>query len=254
MNPSDWPRLLRSGRLGRVVVYEDVTTSTMEMAERQLARGAIAEGTEFLAGRKTLGPGTGERRWESTTPEGLWQTIVFDAPERSDKAPIVFLTGVAVSTFLRARHAIDAHPKWVNDVIVDGKKISGTLVRRLGDKYLVGVGLNVNQGAMAGEAGSVGVSMRMLTGEAHELAQVWVDLMDALNAEYDAPGSIVARMRAECRMLGRRVTAKHVVDGSTRAFTVLAIEDNGHLRVRDDEGVEQVWHSPDPWRFAADGY
>lgn len=252
MSPSDWPRLLRGGRLGRQVIYEDVTTSTMEMAEQQLAHGDVAEGTVFMAGAQTQGRGTNDRRWESATAEGLWQTIVFDAPERPGKAPIVFLSGVAVAACLRARYAIDAHPKWVNDVIAGGRKISGTLVRRIGDKFLVGVGLNVNQREMTGDAEGVGTSMRMLTATTYDLARVWVDMMQALQAEYDAPEPIVARMRAQCRMLGRTITARHTDSGQVRAFTVLAIEDNGHLRVRGDDGVQQVWHSPDAWRIAAD--
>lgn len=254
--PEDWPRLLAASRahwpLGHTVVYRDTATSTMDMAEAQLARGVVRAGTVFLAGRQTQGRGTGERRFESATPEGLWQTIVFDAPEPAAKAPIVFLSGVVTARLLRSRYAIDAYPKWVNDVIAGGRKISGTLVRRIGNKYLVGIGLNVNQLAMVGDAAGVGVSMRMLSGVTYDLARVWADLLDGLQQEYDAPGSIVAHMRADCRMLGKRVLARHA-DGTARAFTLLDIADNGHLRVRDDAGVEQVWHSPDPWRLPLEG-
>jgi BirA family biotin operon repressor/biotin-[acetyl-CoA-carboxylase] ligase len=223
----------------------------MDMAERALARGEVTEGTVFLAGRQTHGRGTGDRAFESGTPDGLWQTVVFDAPEPAAKAPIVFLSGVALAAMLRARYRVDAHPKWVNDVLVQGRKVSGTLVRRVGGKYLVGVGLNVNQTTMTGAAAAAGVSLRMLTGRTYDLADVWADTMLALAAEYADPAPLVARMRGACRMLGRTVLAVHAGDGRRARFTVVDLEDNGHLRVRGADGREQVWHSPDPWRITA---
>lgn len=250
--PADWPTLLGGGRaprtgLGHAVVYEPVTTSTMDMAERALARGPVRAGTVFLAGRQTQGRGTSDRRWESDEG-GLWQTIVFDAPERAGKAPIVFLSGVAVSAML-GRYGIDAWPKWVNDVIAGGRKIAGTLVRLVGRHFLVGIGLNVNQERLRGEATSAGVSMRMLTGRAYPLAEVWADVVRALQEEYDRPEPLLPRMREACRMLGQTFVAVHARDGRERELTVLGIDDAGHLHVRWTDGGEEVWHSPDPWRI-----
>ena len=109
------------------------------------------------AASQTSGRGTSGRKWLGAPgnvfvtigiPVDLWMTSMF----RERKVPLTLLPlkiGELTASLVRSRldgcGATDATVtvKWPNDVLVDGKKISGTLIEAANDWYLIGIGINV---------------------------------------------------------------------------------------------------------------
>ncbi|MFA6280413.1 MAG: biotin--[acetyl-CoA-carboxylase] ligase [Bdellovibrionales bacterium] len=127
----------------------DVTESTNAVA-RQAAEAGEAEGLVVQALRQTAGKGRLGRTWES--PEGNLYVSVLLRPRRTlqQTALYTFAAALAVhDAVLKACPEASLQLKWPNDVLVEGKKISGVLletapvVDNLVEWIVIGVGLNV---------------------------------------------------------------------------------------------------------------
>lgn len=127
----------------------DQLDNTNDEAKRRAARGA-PDGTIILARRQTAGRGRRGRSWES--PEGnLYASLLlrpdYDAQEA---AQLSFVTALAVATTVRAILPAEKRValKWPNDVLVEGRKISGILLESAPggghlDWVIIGCGINI---------------------------------------------------------------------------------------------------------------
>jgi len=132
----------------------DVTTSTNDDI-RKAAESGEPEGLVIIANRQTGGKGRHGRVWES--PEGNLYCSVLLRPKNLPACAgfYSFVAALAVhalvSEYLRpmsspppGRGALpDITLKWPNDVLVNGKKISGILLEVADDALIVGIGLNI---------------------------------------------------------------------------------------------------------------
>lgn len=84
------------------------------------------DGTVVIAETQTKGRGRSAKHWESPKG-GIWLSIILKPNITPSKFPIMTLfTGVAVAKTLK-KLGLDAKIKWPNDVLINGKKISGIL-------------------------------------------------------------------------------------------------------------------------------
>jgi BirA family biotin operon repressor/biotin-[acetyl-CoA-carboxylase] ligase len=150
-----------------------------------LAEQGAAEGTWLRAGRQTGGRGRMGRAWESPDGNLYCSTLVRVGP--NDPAPhtLALVAANAVHALVAPLCGGQARIKWPNDVLVDGAKMAGILLERVGDAIVVGIGINVTghptgldrpvtslaaQGATGAEAGALLERLAQLF--AHWLA-VW---------------------------------------------------------------------------------
>eukprot|EP00918_Siedleckia_nematoides_P068517 GHVU01149281.1.p1 GENE.GHVU01149281.1~~GHVU01149281.1.p1 ORF type:complete len:374 (+),score=63.63 GHVU01149281.1:314-1435(+) len=120
-------------------------------------RWVAVSATRQTAGVGTRDPKTQEERKWHTAPHNVCVTYVVPWPRA--KRPLMFhFAQVTTSSVAQALESYGLAPriKWINDVLVDGRKISGTLCTapgweltdpRSGDTHdvvLIGVGVNVN--------------------------------------------------------------------------------------------------------------
>jgi BirA family biotin operon repressor/biotin-[acetyl-CoA-carboxylase] ligase len=140
-------------------------SSTNDVAKKLAVKGA-REGVVVLAEKQSSGRGRYGRSWFS--PEGgVWLTIILRPRILVDEAyKLTFMAGVAVANVLR-KYGICPLIKWPNDVVVDGKKISGILTevnskKDFVDFALVGIGINVNNviGKLVEKYGFSAISLR----------------------------------------------------------------------------------------------
>ena len=121
----------------------DVTASTNDVVRRAAASGE-AEGLVIHAHRQSSGRGRQGRVWESPAGNMYCSFLLRpnNTPQSAGLYSFVAALAVrdAVSQYL-PMHAITL--KWPNDVLVDGKKISGILLEVEGDALIVGIGINV---------------------------------------------------------------------------------------------------------------
>jgi BirA family biotin operon repressor/biotin-[acetyl-CoA-carboxylase] ligase len=122
-------------------------------------------GTVILADEMSHSKGRFKRYWHAPKG-GLWMTLVLVntlLPESSLLLPMA--AGVACCEVLR-HYGLEAHIKWVNDTLVDNRKISGILTEtfagpKFGEEYiLIGIGINVNNDQFPAEFSKTAISMK----------------------------------------------------------------------------------------------
>ena len=133
------------------------------MTEAEGKGEVLAGGTVVLADTLNRSSGRLARSWHAPAG-GVWMAMAWPdilLPEFSRLLP--FAVGLACCRAIRS-YQLDGRLKWVNDVLVDGKKIAGvlceTVFRPDGECYhLLGIGLNANNqifpDMLQGSAGSM---------------------------------------------------------------------------------------------------
>lgn len=139
-----------------IIQFEEVT-STNEIA-LQAGKTEFASGTVYVAKRQTAGRGRRGRTWESSLAQNLYFSLLLCPKVAADKAHMVTIVMAdALASALRdMTGSEDIFIKWPNDIVMDGKKVSGILTemgfREDGSYYVVvGVGVNVGKQQFADE-------------------------------------------------------------------------------------------------------
>jgi len=239
--PAEVTSGLETRRIGREVVYFEITDSTNAQA-RRLAEDGAAEGTVVIADQQTSGRGRLGRFWLSPPGVNLYLSIILRPtfPPR-DATSMTFLSAVAVAHAVAEAGPFVPQLKWPNDLLLDGKKVAGLLNEMNAETeqvhYLVlGIGVNLNMATAQFPsdlrtpatsllaAGGVEVSRRMFT---QNLLRHLDNLYDQYLREGFAP--IRAAWEQHCNMIGRQVE----VDSPPQRFvgTVYGIDAIGALLV-----------------------
>ncbi|PZD93564.1 biotin--[acetyl-CoA-carboxylase] ligase [Paenibacillus sambharensis] len=142
------PRLT-TVRLGRSVKLFDEVDSTQNIAQKLAEEGA-PEGTLILAERQLSGRGRMGRSWLSPKGRGVWMSMILRPTIPLPYTPqLTLLTAVALCRALRRLTGLEIGIKWPNDLLIDGRKISGILLESSAEEerlrhVIVGVGISVN--------------------------------------------------------------------------------------------------------------
>lgn len=186
------------------------------------------KGKDFIliAERQTGGRGTKGRSF-SSEKGGIYLTVVrhyTDFPS-VQAFKIMINASVAVCKTLE-RFGIKPVIRWANDILVEGKKICGTLIEnRFSEgkilRSVVGIGLNVSN-PLPAELSGIAVSVREVAENPPEIAEVKSTLLKCLEEEYTLKDYL-----GYMPWMGGEVTVKD----SSGEFTCTAvtISDDGRL-------------------------
>src|SRR5438067_7450290 len=147
MNPrEEWQ--LDTRRLGRrVLVYDRVDSTSTRAAA--LAVDPANDGVVILADEQTAGRGQYGRTWTCPGGAGVpMSVLLFPPPALRRPAVLTAWAAVSVCEVIRQTAGLQARIKWPNDVLIQGRKVSGILIEQ-SRGTVAGIGLNVNQSAAA---------------------------------------------------------------------------------------------------------
>ncbi len=139
---------------------------------------SVASGTVILADMMSQSKGRFTRHWHAPSG-GVWGCMIHAntlLPQSRRFIPLA--TGLACCEAVRELGVAEATVRWVNDVLVDGRKLAGFLVETYtepvhGEEFtLVGFGINVNNSAFPAEISDSSISLCRLLGRTIELPQV----------------------------------------------------------------------------------
>lgn len=224
------------------------TASTNTLARERAKEGA-AEGLIVIARQQTAGRGRFERRFHSPMGTGLYMSVVLRPALPPLQIPLLTTAAaVAVAESIEELTDRTAQIKWVNDVLINGKKVCGILTEsalssRTGQaEYAVlGIGVNVmppNEGFAE--------EIRDIAGAVFETAEPFARerLAAAILRRFwgyyqalpDRP--FLTPYRERSLVLGREVLVRTGEEAGTPA-RALALDDDGRLLVRYADGSEQ---------------
>jgi BirA family biotin operon repressor/biotin-[acetyl-CoA-carboxylase] ligase len=232
--------------LGRAYEWHDACDSTNDVAAARAKAGA-AQGLVVATERQSAGRGRLGRTWHSPAGENLYASILLRPTRPAPEIPpLTLLAGAAVARAL-ARLGFEPRLKWPNDVqlVLDGatRKVAGILTEmsteggRVGH-VVVGLGLNVNALSFPAELAARATSLRLAAGRAFERADVLAAVLDELERLYEAFEARGPAVASEAWQPFASVGARCRVNapGADLEGTMLGIDADGALRLRDDAG------------------
>ena len=186
-------------RVGKEIAYLPSVTSTNDLLKAMAEAGA-AEGTVLVAGEQTRGKGRLGRSFTSAAGKGIYLSALL-RPSLPPEAllPLTGFTAEAMGRALKRAVGAKTQIKWVNDLLLNGKKLCGILTEsafsaegRL-SYVVVGIGVNVNydRGDFPEELRDIAGSLRTELGQTFPLAPIaaaMVEELDALYAVFCWPG------------------------------------------------------------------
>ncbi|WP_082686857.1 biotin--[acetyl-CoA-carboxylase] ligase [Bacillus sp. FJAT-27445] len=163
---------LKSRFIGQTIHYRETVDSTQKLA-LALSAADAPEGTLVVADEQTSGRGRMDRKWHSPKGSGIWMSLLLRPDIPPQRAPqLTLLTAVAVARAIEEASGISVAIKWPNDILVNGKKITGILTEMQAESdrihsVIIGIGVNVNQKNedFPGELQGIATSIALETGQ-----------------------------------------------------------------------------------------
>lgn len=249
--------------LGRAMDYCRSHIDQLEKEGR-----SVASGTVVLADTLNSSKGRFGREWHA--PEGgLWGCLILVNTFLAETVNLLPLAlGVSCCEAMREAGVDRSVIRWVNDVLIDEKKVGGFLIEgyhaplRLEEYCLVGFGININNDIFPEELEATAISLKQVTGRQVDLDRFCLSYLaklswniglicyeeqQKLQADNYSGGSsshlLLERWKQLSDSMGKRVLYGYdVMEKPQYRATVTDIQNDGGLVMRLDDGSEIVEH------------
>ncbi|MBO4819380.1 MAG: biotin--[acetyl-CoA-carboxylase] ligase [Firmicutes bacterium] len=204
---------------------------SIDSTNNYIEKNHFPPGTVVWADTQTAGRGRGDHEF-SSPPGGIYFSCLFKEGKETEKGYLLphdalLLTpkaAVAVCSSLEEICSIKPGIKWVNDILLDGKKVCGILCEHIKDKYIVGIGINTSASTLPEElkatAGGIGEAPRKTL-----VKSIAKKLFDPMDDE-----TIVSEYSKRLDTLGKNVS--FIYDGKETTGTVTGINESCNLTIR----------------------
>ena len=244
--------LLDTGFVGRdMLAVPSLSSTNTVLKERYLDR---PHGFVLLAEEQTGGRGRLGRSFVSPAGTGIYLTILLHPTLPIQHIQFITIAAaVAVAEAIGRTAGFDPQIKWVNDVLMDGRKLCGILTEAMIEgetgtvsSLIAGIGVNLRPNpdwpdevrAVAGALSEFGKPPRRA-----ELAAAILSHFERAYSllEQGRQAELLARYRSRLCCIGREIT----VIGPAAKYEALCtgLDENGHLLVRDKDGQEHTLSS-----------
>ncbi len=235
---------LTTNFVGRTIIYHDRVSSTMDAAKEEAGRGA-PEGTAVIAGAQTAGRGRLKRAW--LCPEGNIALSVILYPDLVQLPYVIMGSSLAGARTLERTAGVKTQIKWPNDVLINGKKVSGILiennVRESGVMSIIGIGINVELDPdRFPDIASIATGVNREAGKPVSRNDLICALLIEIERTYllmrSRPGTVYRTWQGRLGMLGQKVK---VISGRTTLYGVAeSVARDGSLLLRHPNGSTTI--------------
>lgn len=159
----------------RIYKFDEIDSTNRFLKEKT----DILEGDLAIAKVQTSGRGRRGNKWISTEGAALFSFVLkhdIEIPEE-EYMKLPLLVGYSLLYSLKKIENLDYKFKWTNDLYLEDKKISGILVEKIKDNYIIGIGLNVNNLNLE-EVKNSAISLREKTGKIYDLDEVILNIVE----------------------------------------------------------------------------
>lgn len=229
-----------------VAKYFDRIESTQTRALQFLPKngeGAVL----ILAEVQTKGMGREGRPWSSGAG-GLWFTLALPLKNLTlaQAAPFSTVAALQVAESLRAVNNLQCDIKWPNDILYDGKKLSGILLTTVNKNknpwMLIGVGVNVNN-QLPQDLTSIATSIAFIRKQSQGRSRLLEAVLSSLHSaweDFDKTGFGPYLKAVEERLVGVGKTVQIKIGSKTVEGTMKAVDPQGNLLLESPAGTKTV--------------
>lgn len=242
--------------LGRTIVHRETIDSTQTLAH-QLAQDGAEHGTIVIADEQVKSRGRVGKKWHSPKGEGIWMSLILRPKILPFLAPqLTLLTATVLAEVLHHDCQIDPQIKWPNDVLINGKKVSGILTEMQAEQdtvlyVIVGMGININQTEIEADIKDRATSLRLETGKEWQLVPLIQSILSLFEEKYD---SYLSRGFEEIKRTwenyGFRMNERLQIQSGKRSWEAIfrGIGEDGALLAENDQGeIEKIYSAEIAW-------
>lgn len=143
-------RHLKTTSIGRSTANElwpEIDSTNTRACE--LVQSNAPSGTLVIARKQTAGKGRQGRVWQSPLDAGIYASFLLRPNCKKEDIPVYTLAlGVAASRAILSVSGIEVGLKWVNDLVIGGKKTGGILAELVSHEtppaLILGIGINID--------------------------------------------------------------------------------------------------------------
>ena len=224
-------------------IYESVASTNLVAATR-IGEGA-AEWHTVVALSQSEGQGRLGRSFFSPHGTGLYMSTIL----YPDKEQTELITGCAAVCVCEAMEALGFAPgiKWVNDIIIDNKKVCGILAKGIhkGEKSAVILGIGINlfkpEGGFPEEISEIATYL-FEKEEKGVFEKLLGEIIRGFKKRYEAAGrdDSLAQYRKRCITAGREVSVFPAGrEGDSRKAHAISVDEGYHLTVEYEDGERE---------------
>lgn len=218
--------------------------------------------TVLVAKTQTLGRGRLDRKFYSPPNSGLYFSAIYCKKNIIHPGIITATAGVSVCRAIKSVFDVDAKIKWVNDILIDDKKVSGILTEgilnpetKTVDAAIIGIGINLykNDKIPSDLKDKIGAIMAddgyfdsdAVTSQKTIAEDFFKTILENLFNELDSENisAIIDEYKSRSIVLGKKITFRKIAKNESFSCTAIDITENGELVVRLENGEKKVLDS-----------
>lgn len=233
-----------------LIQVHEVLDSTNTYA-KVLARQGAPEGTVVIAQSQTGGRGRLGRSFHSPKDSGLYLSLIL-RPNCPASALMHLTCAAAVATCDAVEQTCGLRPgiKWINDLVMDGKKLGGILTELIFDgngtvsAAVIGVGINCRAVVFPEELQSLACSLSQFAAEADPglLAANLIQSLSGMNQQLFSHRDLIMECyRQNCVTLGKQIRV--LSPSSVETGVAESLNNDGSLTVRLENGQQKTVNS-----------
>jgi BirA family biotin operon repressor/biotin-[acetyl-CoA-carboxylase] ligase len=235
-----------------LLTFDTLESTNTEALNR--ARLGAKEGVCVIARQQTAGRGRYGRIWISQRDAGLYFSVILRPKIAANDLPLITLmAGVAVHDTLQS-FGIGPDVKWVNDVLVNDRKIAGILAEttetETGLAVIVGIGINLTHANFPSDLSVKATSLEEVMKTPVRREELIERLTHHLAAGYallqtqSGPAEMIERWkRRSSYSSGKPVRV--VLESENVTGVTDGLEKNGALRIRRSDGTTVIVQAGD---------
>lgn len=214
---------------------------------KNLAAAGAPHGTVVVSEEQTAGKGRFGRSFQSARGTGLYMSVLIRPEKRREMPLYTVLAAVSVAQTVEDLGCGAPQIKWVNDVLLNDKKICGILCEASMEmesgslSYVVmGIGINVTSPPGGFEAPVAGALFP--AGEKNiNRNRLAAGVLNRLEANLSLPSrQVLEEYRRRLNLLGQRIV---ILGEEDQEWLVEELDEEGHLLVRDVQGKRRILRS-----------
>ena len=255
VNAANIQKYLQTVAYGRSIEYHSSCGSTQNLAYDAAQMGA-PDGTLVVSEEQTAGKGRLSRHWDSAAHKGIWMSLIVRPSLMPQQAPqMTLVAAVAIARAIENVTGIEATIKWPNDILINGKKMTGILTELQSEPdrvkaIILGIGMNVNQDEedFPEELKEIATSLKIACGTQVDRAKLIAEILGFIELytkmyEKHGFGPIKLLWEGYSNTAGKRIRA--VMLNETIEGTALGISEDGLLELKLDDGSVRGIYSAD---------
>ena len=233
------------------VFYFDTLDSTNQFAKEKL----LGSDSLVVCDFQTKGKGRFNRKWTAERGEDITFSLVKNFKVTVDDIQIVnFYTAFII--FLSLKRIIDDTEnelslKWPNDVLVNRRKVSGILIEikdinKPEKKFIIGIGINVNQKDFPDDIKNKATSLYRALGKEIDREELLIEIIKNFYLNLDLLKDKIKLFelwKQNCSYIGKEILIRKFVDDAELPAVVKDIGNDGGLIVEFESGETKTYYS-----------